>query len=119
MSVRHYCTRISKEIFMRNFLPCIWPAHLKEFSPTFSKHHISARIKCTPNAVQLLSAETECPPKVNISPHLPLKPKPKLSRPLMLFLDRWMETFNLALGDISQILAPNRGFFKVCKTVHM
>jgi len=42
-----------------------------------------------PNVVRLLSAETECPPKVPICPHSAKpKPKPKFGRPLNVMLRR-------------------------------
>ena len=43
-----------------------------------------AETESAPNVVRLLSAETECPPKVPICPHSAPKPKPKpkFGRPL-------------------------------------
>ena len=47
-----------------------------------------------PNVVRLLSAETECPPKVPICPHSAPKPKPKFSRLLLLackyYRNQWL-----------------------------
>ena len=57
--------------------------------PTFGNHRIyqlqPAETKSAPNVIRLLSAETECPPKVPIYPHSAPKPKtkPKFGRPLM------------------------------------
>jgi len=49
--------------------------------PTFGNHRIyqlqHAETESAPNVVRLLSAETECPPKVSICLHSALKPKPK------------------------------------------
>jgi len=49
--------------------------------PTFDNHRIyqlqHAETESVPNVVRLLSAETECPPKVPICPHSAPKPKPK------------------------------------------
>jgi len=41
-----------------------------------------AETESAPNVVRLLSAETECPPKVPICPHSAPKTKPKFLRPL-------------------------------------
>jgi len=63
--------------------------------PTFGNHRIyqlqSAETESAPNVVRLLSAETECPPKVPIYPHSAPKPKPKpkFGRPLT--MDNWLE----------------------------
>ena len=47
-----------------------------------------AETESAPNVIRLISAETECPPKVPICPHSAPKPKPKpkFGRPL---LARW------------------------------
>jgi len=56
--------------------------------PTFGNHRIyqlqPAKTESASNVIRLLSAETECPPKVLIYPHsVPKpKPKPKFGRPL-------------------------------------
>jgi len=56
--------------------------------PTFGNHRIyqlqPAETESAPNVIRLLSAETECPPKVPIYPHSAPKPKPKpkFGRPL-------------------------------------
>ena len=53
--------------------------------PTFGNHRIyqlqPAETESAPNVIRLLSAETECPPKVPIYPHS--APKPKFGRPLV------------------------------------
>jgi len=41
-----------------------------------------AETESAPNVIRLLSAETECLPKVPIYPHSAPKPKPKFGRPL-------------------------------------
>jgi len=55
--------------------------------PTFSNHRIyqlqPAETESALNVVQLLSAETKCPPKVPIYPHSVPKPKPKLGQRLV------------------------------------
>jgi len=56
--------------------------------PTFGNHRIyqlqPAETESAPNVIRLLSAETECPPKVPIYPDSAPKPKPKpkFGRPL-------------------------------------
>jgi len=56
--------------------------------PTFGNHRIyqlqRAETESAPNVIRLLSAETECPPKMAIYPHSAPKPKPKpkFGRPL-------------------------------------
>jgi len=56
---------------------------------TFGNHRIyqlqPTETESVPNVIWLLSAETECPPKVPIYPHsVPKpKPKPKFGRPLL------------------------------------
>ena len=59
--------------------------------PTFGNHRIDqlqhAETESGPNVVRLLSAETECPPKVPICPHSAPKPKPKFGRPLAVVLE--------------------------------
>jgi len=55
--------------------------------PTFGNHRIyqmqSAETESAPNVIGLLSAETECLPKVPIYPQSAPKPKPKFGRPLL------------------------------------
>jgi len=57
--------------------------------PTFGNHRIyqlqHAETESAPNVVRLLSAETECLPKVPVCPHSAPKPKlkPKFGRPLL------------------------------------
>ena len=69
--------------------------------PTFGNHQIyqlqPAETESAPNVIRLLSAETECPPKVPIYPHSAPKPKPKpkFGRPLILInYFRWKSNFN-------------------------
>ena len=63
--------------------------------PTFGNHRIyqlqPAETESAPNVIRLLSAETECLPKVPIYPHSAPKPKPKpkFGRPLT--MDNWLE----------------------------
>jgi len=55
--------------------------------PTFGNHRIyqlqHAETENAPNVLRVLSAETECLPKVPICPHSAPKPKPKFGRPLV------------------------------------
>jgi len=55
--------------------------------PTFGNQRIyqlqPAETESAPNVIRLLSAETECPPKVHIYSHSALKPKPKFGRLLI------------------------------------
>jgi len=72
--------------------PCVWrilclrnSSSVPYFRQPPNLPTAACRNRSVPNAVQLLSVETECPPKVSICPHSALKPKPKpkFGRPLM------------------------------------
>ena len=76
--------------------------------PTFGNHRIyqlqPAETESAPNVVRLLSAETECPPKVPIYPHSAPKPKPKpkFGRPLDVPLRRFSIMHELTANWIDQ-----------------
>ena len=67
---------------------CLSASATQALYPTFGIHRIyqlqHAKTESAPNVVQLLSAETECVPKVPICPHSVPKPKAKFGRPLPL-----------------------------------
>jgi len=70
---------------VRLMAPRIWrtlASAAQALWPTFDNHQIyqlqPVETKSAPNVIRLLLAETECPPKVPICPHLAPKPKLKL-----------------------------------------
>ena len=74
---------------VRLMAPCVWrtlASATRALWPTFGNHRIyqlqPAETESAPNVIRLLSAKTECPPKVPIYPHSAPKPKPKIGRPL-------------------------------------
>ena len=83
------CSRLSQlslhsQYTVRLMTPRVWLTLASETQgllPTFGNHRIytmqPAETESAWNVVLLLSAETECPPKVPIYPHSVPKPKPK------------------------------------------
>ena len=85
--------------------PRVWRTVASALRPTFGNDRIyqlqPAETESAPNVIRLLSAETECPPKVSIYPHSATKPKPKpkFGRPLV-FTDGLKENNKAALAVI-------------------
>jgi len=83
---------------VRLMAPRVWrtlASATRALWPTFGNHRIyqlqPAETESAPNVIRLLSAETECRPKVPFYPHSAPKPKPKpkFGRPLMM---NWIQT---------------------------
>jgi len=81
---------IVSQYTVRLMTPCVWRIFCLRNSscvpyfrqPPCTVYQLqNAETVSAPNVVRLLSAETECPPKVPICPHSAPKPKPKFGRP--------------------------------------
>ena len=84
---------IVSQYTVRLMTPCVWRILCLRNSrsvPYFRNHRIyqlqHAETKSAPNVLRLLSAETECPPKVPICLHSAPKPKTNFRRPLVVLI---------------------------------
>jgi len=82
---------IVNQYTVRLMTSCVWRIlclrNSRSLYPTFRNHRICqlqhAETESAPTVERLLSAETECQPKVPICPHSAPKLKPKFGRPLV------------------------------------
>ena len=81
--------------------------------PTFGNHRIyqlqPAETESAPNVIRLLSAETECPPKVPIYPHSAPKPKAEIrSTSSSTSIDFYINSVSMVAVVLVFVLEPGR-----------